>query len=78
MVKKTDRGGSVRPQDIKIGEHYRFRAHPNYSYAKAIEVIPAKTGINTHSYKVVKCEHIINKNDTIGIIRYFRPVDLIN
>ncbi len=67
----------MRPQDIKIGEYYRFREHPHYSYAKAIEVIPSKTGINTKTYKIVKCEHVVNKNDNMGFVRYFRPIDLI-
>jgi hypothetical protein len=67
----------MRPQDIVIGTLYRFRTHPNYSYAKALEVIPAKTGVNTNSYKVVKCEHTVSRNDTFGFIRYFRPCDLV-
>jgi hypothetical protein len=67
----------MRPQDIEIGVFYRFKAHPGYSYAKAIEVLRPKQGVNTNRYKVVKCEHVISKKDTMGFIRYFRPSDLV-
>lgn len=67
----------MRPQDIVIGEYYRHRDHPNYAYAKALEVINPKTGVNTHGYKIVKCEWTISKNDSFGFIKYFRPTDLI-
>jgi hypothetical protein len=67
----------MRVQDIKIGEYYRFKSHPDYSYAKALNILKPKTGVNTNTYSVVKCEHVINKKDTMGFIRYFRPCDLI-
>ena len=67
----------MRPQDIQVGEFYRFKAHPDYSYAKAIEVLRPKKGVNTHTYTIVKCEHLISKNDKFGFIRYFRPCDLM-
>lgn len=68
----------MRPQDIVIGESYRLRRSPNYGFAKAIEIIPPKTGLNEHTYKIVKCEHSVVINDTFGFIRHFRPCDLIN
>ena len=67
----------VRPNDIVIGESYRFKEHPNYSWAKAIKVLKPKQDENTHSYIIVKCEHSINKNDNFGFIRYFKPMALI-
>lgn len=67
----------MRPQDITIGTFYRLRSSPYYGYVKALEVIPPKTGVNTHGYKIVKCEHSVGKVDTFGFIRYFRPVDMI-
>ena len=67
----------MRIQDIKIGEIYRFKEHPNYSYAKAIEILRPKHGKNTKSYSIVKCEHTVYRNDKMGFIRYFRPADLI-
>ena len=67
----------MRPQDIVIGESYRFRAHPHYSYAKALEVLRPKQAENPHTYAVVKCIHSVDKNEEYGMIRYFRPVDLL-
>jgi hypothetical protein len=67
----------MRPQDIKIGEHYRLRTSPDYSYVKAIQVLKGKEGENNNTYSVVKCEHTVNKNGVMGFIRYFRPCDLI-
>lgn len=66
----------MRPQDIIIGETYRHHSNPNIGYAKAIEIINGKTGINTNTYKVVKCEWSMAPNDTFGFIKYFRPCDL--
>lgn len=66
----------MRPQDIKIGESYRLRSSPRYSYAKALQVLKPKQGENTNTYAVVKCEHSVDKNDTFGMIRYFRPCDM--
>jgi hypothetical protein len=67
----------MRPQDIKLGEFYRFKEHPNYGYAKAMEICNPKHRDNPHSYIIIKCEHTIGKNDTCGFIRYFRPCDLV-
>jgi hypothetical protein len=67
----------MRPQDMVIGEFYRFRTHPNYSYAKCLKVLRAKEAENNNTYAVAKCEHVVCKNDKFGYIRYFRPVDLI-
>jgi len=67
----------MRPQDIVIGVQYRLRSNPSYSYLKALEVIPPRTGVNKHGYKIVKCEHTVDRNDTVGFIRYFRPVDMV-
>ncbi|MFA6066920.1 MAG: hypothetical protein WC707_07090 [Candidatus Babeliaceae bacterium] len=64
-------------KDIVIGEFYRFKDHPNYSYAKAIKVLPPKKGENTNNYIVVKCEHVVNKDDYFGFVRHFKPVDLV-
>jgi hypothetical protein len=33
--------------------------------------------IKPFRFIVVKCEHVIGKDDTVGFIRYFRPVDII-
>ncbi len=67
----------MRAQDIVIGETYRFKAHRSIGYAKALKVLKAKEGENTNTYIVVKCEHTYRKDDNMGFIRYFRPIDLI-
>jgi len=67
----------MRTQDIKIGNMYRFKEHPTTGYAKVLEIIKPKIGVNTHTYTIVKCEHTMNKNDIMGFIRYFDPRKLI-
>jgi hypothetical protein len=73
----------MRSQDIKIGNIYRHRTSPNYAYAKAIEIIkPSKLKFASDIQKeikcvVVKCEWTISPNDGYGLIKYFRPCDLI-
>ena len=63
-------------QDIKIGKYYILKKQPNYSYIKALEILKPKQGINTNNYIVVKCEHIIHKDDIFGLIKYFKPSDI--
>jgi hypothetical protein len=65
------------PSNIIIGKHYRLRHSKEYGHVKALEVLKPKTRENTKSYIVVKCEHTVYKNSNFGLIRYFRPVDLI-
>lgn len=67
----------MRPQDIVIGESYRLRDTPRYSFVKAVEVLKPKQHPNTHGYAIVKCIHSIDKNDEISVIRYFRSTDMI-
>jgi hypothetical protein len=77
----------VRADKIEIGKLYRLKSSPDYGYVKPVEIIRTgtwqmkalakKEGIRPFNFIVVKCEHIIFKNDTVGLIRYFRPVDII-
>lgn len=79
----------MRTQDIVIGETYRHRDHPNYAYAKALKIIrPMAKFKQQYAYDLsddekavktvcVKCEWTINKNDSFGLIKYFRPCDLV-
>jgi hypothetical protein len=67
----------MRFQDIKIGETYRLRAHPNYGYIKAIEKLRPGQGANILKYCVIKCEHTVDKNGSFGFVRYFRPIDIL-
>lgn len=68
----------MRPQNIRIGESYRHGTSPRYAYAKAVKIIWPKTGYeNPHSYTIVKCEWTVGKDEPIGLIKYFRPYDLV-
>jgi len=67
----------MRAQDIIIGESYRLKDTPHYSYVKALAVLKPKQAENTRAYIVVKCEHTVDKGDNCGFIRYFRPDNLI-
>ena len=67
----------MRAQDIEIGETYRLADNPTYGYVKALRVMNIKEIDKTKNYLVVKCEHTVMKNDTLGFIRYFRPRDII-
>lgn len=79
----------MRTQDIVIGETYRHRDHPNCGYAKALKIIRPMPGYKQNSafdlteeekkVKVVsvKCEWTLSKDGQIGLIKYFRPCDLV-
>jgi hypothetical protein len=79
----------MRTQDIVIGETYRHRDHPNYAYAKALKILrpipefkkKLAYGLTEEEKNVkvvcVKCEWSPCKNDTFGMIKYFRPCDLV-
>ena len=73
----------MRIQDIKVGEFYRLKntggQYSNYyGWVEVLEVY--KKGQYNRPDKtksLVKCRHTINKDDTCGFIRYFRPMDLV-
>ena len=65
------------PKDIVIGNYYRHITSPDYAWAKAVEILKPKRAPNTHNYIIVKCEWTVEKNQNIGLIKYFRPCDLI-
>ena len=79
----------MRTQDIVLGETYRHRDHPSYGYAKAIKIIkPTAKYKQKYAYDLtdseksvksvcVKCEWTVAKNDKFGLIKYFRPYDLL-
>lgn len=79
----------MRTQDVIIGETYRHREHQRIGYAKAIRIIkPMAKYKQKYAYDLseeeksikvvcVKCEWTISKNDSFGMIKYFRPCDLV-
>ena len=64
-------------KNIVIGNYYRLSSTPNYGWAKVLSILPAHTGRNKTNYLVAKCEWTIEKNDSFGLIKYFRLSDLI-
>ena len=62
---------------IVIGRVYRHRSNPNVGYAKVLEIIAPKTGVNTHDYKIVRVEWCQDSAFTFGLIKYFKQSDLI-
>ena len=67
----------MRSTDIIIGESYRLKDNPKYCWAKAIKVLKPKEQENTNNFIVVKCEYSTYKNDDFGLIKYFKPSNLI-
>jgi len=42
-----------------------------------IKVLGPKEGENPHNRIIVKCEYSMRKNDGFGLIKYFKPSDLV-
>ena len=66
---------------IEIGETYRHKDSMDGWFARVIEILPPKTGINKNGYIVVKVEwtqqHQSKSGDVIvGVYKYFRKSDL--
>ena len=65
-------------KDIIIDNYYRHKEHTNYAYIKPLKILKPHQEENTNSYTVVKCEYVINKNDSFGLIKYFKPINIVN
>lgn len=64
----------MRHTSIVVGNYYRHKDSPQF-WAKAIEILPPKKGHNT-AY-LVKCEWTTSKWDSFGLIKHFKPSDLM-
>jgi hypothetical protein len=71
------RADSMRAKDLIEGENYRHKDHPNYCWAKVIKVLKPKEAENSQNRIIVKCEYTQQKNDNFGLIKYFKPSDLV-
>jgi len=60
-----------------IGESYRHKDHPGYAWAKVVKVLKPKQDENPHNRIIVKCEYSQEKNPKFGLIKYFKPSDLV-
>ena len=73
----------MRIQDIKVGEYYRLKNTSGeycdyYGCVKVLEIYRRGQWDSPDKTKsLVKCRHTVSKNDSIGFIRYFRPMDLV-
>jgi len=67
----------MKSKDIVIGKYYRIKSSPNYGYIKPLCISKPHTDDNANSFIIVKCEHTVNKDDTIGFIRRFRLDEII-
>lgn len=68
----------MKVQDVKIGEYYRHKDTPNYAWAKPLEILkPNEKQNKGNKFIVIKCQWVVNKNDKFGMIKYFRPNNLI-
>tara|TARA_R110002096_G_scaffold66306_1_gene161387 strand:- start:32874 stop:33104 length:231 start_codon:yes stop_codon:yes gene_type:complete len=68
----------MKAKDIVIGESYRHKDHPTYAWAKAVKVLKPKQDENPHNRIIVKCEYSVDKNPKFGLIKYFKPSDLLS
>lgn len=68
----------MRIQDIKVGEWYKIKNTNGYGWVQVLEIYK-KGQYNSpdKSKSLIKCHHVVNKNDSVGFVRYFRPMDLI-
>ena len=62
---------------IIIGWVYRHKDHPDFCFAKVIKILKPKEDENSTTKTVVKCEYSQDKNFRFGLVKYFKPSDLI-
>ena len=67
----------MRAKDIEIGKSYRHKDHPNYAWAKVLKVLKPKEAENPHNRIVVKCKYSTDKEGKFGLLKYFKPSDLV-
>jgi len=67
----------MRARDLIVGESYRHKDHPNYCWAKVVEILQPRQKENPHNRVVVKCNYGQSKVSQFGLVKYFRPSDLV-
>ena len=67
----------MRAQDLTVGESYSHKDHPDYGWAKVLKVLKPREDENPHNRIIVKCEYSPMKDANFGMIKYFKPSDLI-
>jgi hypothetical protein len=67
----------MNSKDIIVGHSYRHKDHPDYCWALVCKVLKPKDGENTTNRIIVKCVYSVEKDASFGLIKYFKPSDLI-
>ena len=67
----------MRAKDLVVGEFYRHKDNPTYCWAKVINILAPNTVENNLSKIIVKCEWSTDKDSVVGLIKYFKPSDLV-
>lgn len=66
-------------EHIQIGKSYKMKmAAPHGPWARAIEILGPNENDNFTDHTVVVCVWTVDKNQTIGMIKHFKPSDLID
>ena len=84
------KGINLRHTDIKQGEIYRLKSSPKYGFVKVLCVLKPKQTLfykscegdfradkNESSIIIVRCIHSANKCFGFGLIRDFKPKEII-
>jgi hypothetical protein len=67
----------MRADKLTIGKSYRHKDNKSYGWAKVIKILKPKECENTQGYIIVKCEWSVDKDSSFGMIKYFRPSNLV-
>jgi len=67
----------MRANKLVVGESYRHRDTPNQYWATVKKVLPPKSDGNPFNRIIVQCCWASYKDADIGLIKYFKPSDLI-
>lgn len=65
----------MKISEIKINNIYKIRNNQNYF--KVIELFKPKQGENYYNYTIVKGQWSSDKEFIFGLVKYFRPSELI-
>lgn len=72
----------MKLENIKFGNYYRIKDCLDsyghfYGYAYVIGIYKKGDPDNPLDFNCVKCQHVVYKDDKIGIVRYFKPSRLV-
>jgi len=68
----------MNSKQIIIGNYYRLKSSPDYGYAKVLQLFRPRQYSKEYNCYIVKCEHTVSKNDSVGFIRYFKLDELVH